>query len=140
VTPAEIAETISSYENLQAAARRVAKSDPERFLGKDAWLLPLIGPFDLTLEVLPGGLQCSGSTWSNRTQSNEFYEFIVPLDLLAAEARGVKAERVQQRPLEAPIDASVVYHDRPHSEGCDGVVQPRMSGVACDCGASWFCM
>lgn len=80
---AEIAETISSYENLQSTAHRIVKADPERYLGKDAWLVSLIGPFDLTLEVLPGGLQCSGSTWSNRTQSNEFYGFIVPFYLLA---------------------------------------------------------
>lgn len=74
-------EMIDGYNELREQCLMIAKNNPEVF-DEGAWLRNAIVDSDITLDYSSQGIHCRGNAYTTQTMSSEYFQFIVPLEML----------------------------------------------------------
>lgn len=78
-----IQQTIEDYQDLREACYRAARADNGALMGKDSWLRDAMCEDEIELNYGGGDhINCSGNTFTTQTQSNEWFDFSIPLSAL----------------------------------------------------------
>lgn len=81
-------ETMLYWHNdLREFCEDIASKNNGELMGEYAWLRHAMQARDITLTATPNGIQCYGTCWTTKTMDHEWFDFIIPLDLIPEELR-----------------------------------------------------
>lgn len=89
-SPVQTWETLEAaretFEKMQDAVASLARDDAGKLMKGDAWLRYAMSANEILIsEVTEHSVYCYGTTFTTQTQSNESFDFEIPLALVLAE-------------------------------------------------------
>lgn len=75
-------DLIERYNLLREACYKAARANDGELMGEDRWLRFAMDETDFHLCGASTGICVTGSCFSNQTQSNEWFDFVIPWDHL----------------------------------------------------------